>query len=221
MTTVRKIAYPAGSHICALYNHPQEQLATAVEYIRAGLERGERCLYICGEISKDDFRKALIASGIDAEREEKRGALILSDKHSGYLPNGIFDPDGMITMLRRAVQDALDAGFSGLCGGGDMIWLLERAPGSDRLTEYEAQLNDFYRTHKARGLCFYNRSSLPAEVVDHSLATHKQVLLEGTVLLDNPYHEPDDRAMRRKAADPEIVAEKLDVLDATRIALQG
>ncbi len=219
MTTDRAILHRQGRHICALYQRPEEQLAIATAYIRAGLESGERCLYICGEVAIPEFRRALIDAGIDADFEEQRGALVLSDKRNGYLPKRVFDPDAMISLLQRAIQDALDAGFTGLCAAGDMTWLLDEAPGSDRLAEYEARLNDFYGTQKAHALCFYNRDRLPTHVVDHSLATHRQVL-QGTVLLENPYYEPDDRAMRRKPADPEILAEKLDILDATRIALQ-
>ena len=52
---------------------------------------------------------------------------------------GSFDPDRMIAMLHQAVEDALDAGFTGLCAGGDMSWLLDETPGSEWLVEYEAR----------------------------------------------------------------------------------
>ena len=218
MSDSRRIVYQQGDHVCALYSTAEEQLNVAVDYIHGGLERGERCLYICGEHSVPEFREALKRSGIDVEREEARGALILNTKHEAHLQGGIFDPDRMIPLLHRAVQDALDAGFTGLCAGGDMSWVLDEAPGSNRLPEYEARLNEFYRSNKALGLCLYNRNSLPSHVVDHSVATHRHIHLEGPILLENPFYELDDRAMYRDAAAPEIVAEKLDILEATRIA---
>ena len=206
-----------GKHICALYQGTEEQLATAAEYIRGGLSRREQCLFICGEQSVPQYRKLLAHSGIDVDREEARGALVLGDKKS-YLPDGVFDPDQMLAMLDRTVKNALTAGFTGLRSAGDMAWLLEDAPGSDRLAEYEAQLNQFCRTHKAIILCLYDRNSLPAAAIDHSLATHRYVHMAG-VTLENPFYESDHRSADRQPADPEIVTEKLDILDATRLVM--
>ena len=66
----------------------------------------------------------------------------------------------MISMLRRAVEDALSDGFEGFCAAGDMTWLVDDAPGSAELAEYEAPLNHFYATHRALGLCQYNLEQL-------------------------------------------------------------
>ena len=136
-----------------LYSTRDEQLAAAIEYIRGGLDRGERCLYVVGEHTPDEFRTGLRAAGIDVDAEEARGALILLTKHEGHLKGGYFEPDKMITMLHAAVKDALDNGFAGLCAAGDMSWLLDEADGSHRIAEYEARLNEFYPSSCALGLC--------------------------------------------------------------------
>jgi len=190
--------YKQGDHVCTLYSTREEQMAAAVEYIRGGLSRGERCLYVCGEHTPDEFRAGLREAGIDVEAEEARGALILITKHEGHLKGGTFSTDKMIHMLHGAVKDALDAGFAGLCAAGDMSWLLDEAPGSDQIAEYEAKLNAFYPSQRALGLCLYNRAKLPAETLDHSMATHPHVRIAGNILLDNPFYEPiEDAAIRR------------------------
>ena len=217
----RPIRYKQGDHICALFDTPEEQLAIAIDYIRAGLKRGERCLYICGEYSVDDFRRGLQEGGIAVEREETRGALLLKSKEEAYLEDGRFDPERMLQLLGQEVQDALKAGFTGLCGAGDMSWILAETRGSHRLAEYEARLNSFYRSHKALGFCFYNRSVLPKHVLDHSVATHRWIHMQGPILLENPFCEPDHHAMFRTAHSPEILAEKMEILEATRNASLG
>ena len=190
--------YKQGDHVCTLYSTREEQMAAAVEYIRGGLSRGERCLYVCGEHTPDEFRAGLREAGIDVEAEEARGALILITKHEGHLKGGTFSTDKMIHMLHGAVKDALDAGFAGLCAAGDMSWLLDEAPGSDQIAEYEAKLNAFYPSQRALGLCLYNRAKLPAETLDHSMATHPHVRIAGNILLDNPFYEPiEDAAIRQ------------------------
>ncbi len=133
MSSSPRVVYQQGDHVCSLYSTPEEQLAAAAEYIRAGLERGERCLYVCCEHGLKEFRAALRHSGINVAAEEKRGALVLVTKHEGHLKGGRFDPDKMISLLHTAVEDALRDGFTGLAAAGDMTWLLDGAPGSERL----------------------------------------------------------------------------------------
>lgn len=199
MSESPRIVYHQGDHVCALYTTPEEQLAAAIEYIRGGLERGERCLYVCCEHAIPAFRMALRDAGIDVDSEEKLGALILITKEDGHLKGGSFDPDRMITMLHAAVEDALTAGFAGLCAAGDMSWVLDGAPGTERLAEYEARLNAFYKNNRALGLCQYSRTKMPPESLDHGIATHRYVRMEGPILLENPFYEPPEQAAIRTA----------------------
>ena len=193
-------------------------MASAVAYISGGLSRGERCLYVCCEHAPDEFRDGLRKGGIDVDAEEARGALLLLTKEDGHLKGGCFDPDKMIGMLHGAVKDALDAGFAGLCAAGDMSWLLDEADGSERIAEYETRLNAFYPSSRSLGLCLYNRTKLPAATLDHSLATHPHVRVDGNLLLENPFYEAPEQAAVRKS-DGGALAKKLDWLTAAVASL--
>ena len=98
-----------------------------------------------------------------------------------------------------------------MCAAGDMTWLLDEAPGSEDIAEYEALLNHFYRNHRALGLCQYNRRKLPARILDHGIATHPAVRIAGPILLTNPFYEHPDVA-RRRTAKPESVGAKLQAI---------
>ena len=213
MTPSQRIVYQQGDHVCTLYSSPEEQLSAAIEYIRAGLARGERCLYVCGEHTVRKFRSELRKAGIQVVAEEKRGALVIVTKEGAHLSGGTFSPDSMISLLHAAVRDALEAGFTGLCAAGDMNWILDGAPGSERAVEYEARLNDFYQSNRALGLCQYNRNTMPAEVLDHCMATHPYVRIEGPILLENPFYEDPAVAMNRHA-DVRSIESKLRRLDS-------
>ena len=199
MSTSPRLVYQQGDHVCTLFLSPEEQLAAAVEYIRGGLGRGERCLYVCGEHSPSKLGEALQGAGIDVAKETKRGALLLITKEDAHLQGGHFHPDKMITMLEAAVKDALDCGFAGLCAAGDMNWVLDEAPGTEMLAEYEARLNRFYASNKALGLCQYHRKTIPARFLDHCIATHKMVRVAGAILLENPFYEVPETAAVRTA----------------------
>ena len=210
-----RMSYHEGDHVCTLFLSPEEQLVAAVEYIREGLARNERSLYVCCDRGPNEFRAALRQAQIAVDAEEARGALILLTKHEGHLQGGTFDPDRMIAMLQKALKDALKAGYTGLRAGGDMSWLLDEAPGSEKLAEYEARLNHFYENNQAIGLCMYNVQRMPPSILDHCLATHKFVRMEGPILLSNPFYEIPEEAVSR-AAKPAEVAQKLRHLHSLR-----
>jgi hypothetical protein len=147
----------------------------------------------------DEFRTALELASIEVAKEEARGGLVLLTKHDGHLKGGSFDPDRMIQMLEQAVENTLALGFKGLCAAGDMNWLLDGAPGSEKLAEYEARLNRFYESHHALGLCLYNLGTMPPSAIDDCLATHPFVRVEGPILLENPFYELPETAMLRIA----------------------
>jgi hypothetical protein len=203
-----RIGFRQGDHACMLYLTPEEQLAAAVDYIRSGLARGERCSYVCCEHSPEELRVALGAAGTDVDAEEAREALQLMTKESGHLVGGVFEPDEMIATKEMALKDALAEGFTGLRAGGDMMWLLDEAPGSERIAEYEARLNRFYETNNALGLCLYNLKTMPSALIDHCLATHKYIRIKGPILLSNPFYELPEEAFSR-VARPETVRDKL------------
>lgn len=205
----RRLVYQQGDHICTLYTSREEQLHAAIEYIQAGLGRGEQCLYVCGEHSPEEMRAALQAAGVDARKEEARGALILVTKIDAHLKGGRFGAEKMMSLLHHAVEDALNAGFSGLCAAGDMGWVMDHAAGTEELAEYESRLNDFYANNRALGLCQYNRTTLPDEFLDHCIATHKVVRMEGPIALDNPFYEEPSQAIGRKPAAGSDVRRKI------------
>jgi hypothetical protein len=214
----RRLVYQQGDHICTLYTSPEEQLQAAVEYIKAGLARGEQCLYVCGEHTPEELRMALHAAGINVCQEEARGALSLVTKAEAHLKDGHFNASNMISFLHQAVKDALDAGFTGLCAAGDMGWVTDGAPGTQELAEYESRLNEFYANHRALGLCQYNRKSLPPQFLDHCIATHRFVRIEGPIALENPFYEEPECAIGRMPASEADIQQKISAIFAQTAA---
>jgi hypothetical protein len=205
--------YRNGDHVCTLFTSRREQLNAAVEFIRGGLARGERCLYICCEQAPEEFRDELRCAGIDVDAEEARGALELLTKAEGHLKDGSFDAARTIEMLGAALSDALAMGFTGLRGAGDMTWLLDDAPGSNELLAYEALLNYFCANRPVVLLCQYSRAKLPPKILDSCLATHPHIRTKAPGLLRNPFFELPEHAMVRWR-DGAAVRDKLAQIDA-------
>ena len=205
--------YRDGDHVCTLFTTRREQIGAAAEFIRGGLARGDRCLYICSEQAPDEFRDALRDADIDVDTEEARGALEVITKAEGHLKGGSFDAARMIEMLASALSEALATGFAGLRGAGDMTWLLDQAPGSHELLAYEALLNYFCANRPVVLLCQYSREKLSPKILESCLATHPHVRVEAPRLLRNPFYELPEEAMIR-SRDGARIHDKLAQIDA-------
>ena len=55
-------------HFCSIYESPEEHYAVAVPFIRIGLDRDEKCIYIADDGTVGDVRQAMDAEGIDVDR---------------------------------------------------------------------------------------------------------------------------------------------------------
>src|ERR1700676_2599621 len=88
-------------HLCSIYESSDEHFAVAVPFIRIGLDRGEKCIYVA-----DD--------GTDVERAIATDCLVLEKKEAAYLKHGSFDPQWMFRFWTDATAEAMSRGFSGL-----------------------------------------------------------------------------------------------------------
>jgi hypothetical protein len=210
-----RVVYEQGDHVCTVYNSDEERVSAAVQFVRDGLAWHQRCVYVCCDEDPDGFRSALKSAAIDVAAHEAEGALVLLTKADAHLNRGSFDPARMIAAIDAALQDALNSGFAGLRAAGEMTWLLDEAPGADRIVEYEALLNRYCSNKPVILLCQYNRRSMSPHLLDHCLATHPWVRMEGPILLANPFYEPPEAAVSR-TADPGDVERKLGHLESAR-----
>ena len=135
--------------------------------------------------------QALIANGAKTIRTAKRGALVFSSDRS-HLANGEFNPRRMVEWLSQAIDEAVHAGFEGLCATGDMRWELGEDSNFDHLLEYEAILEQLFRDKPLRGICQYHRDIVPAHAVQSALATHRSAYLGKALKRENFFYIPPE-----------------------------
>lgn len=210
-----------GSHLCLVYESTEEQLAAVVPYVKSGLARGERCVYIADDRAVEEIELALAQAGVDLARERRRGALIILTKRDAYLRSGAFDPEAMIALLREMIERSLEDGFAGLCITGEMTWALGPEAGNERLIEYESLLNGFLPGTRARAVCQYNRRLFPPAITRDVLRTHP-VAVVGGLVCPNVFYEPPDMLLGRRSIAEEVTwrIEQLKAARATARALE-
>ncbi|ANH66828.1 MEDS domain-containing protein [Mitsuaria sp. 7] len=178
-------AMKPGDHYCGLFRSDADQRHITVDFVRLGMERHEKMLYLVHLQTAERLRATLIDAGIDVDALVASGQLVVQAAKDVYLIDGVFDPRMMIAMLGRETTSAIEAGYAALRVTGEMSWALEGDPGTERLVEYEALLNDFYATGaKTYSICQYDQRRFDAELLLDVLHTHPRVLLD-TEGIDN------------------------------------
>jgi signal transduction histidine kinase len=183
----------AGDHVCCAYEGADEKRAVVVDFVRQGLGRGERCLYIGSPAEHAELLAAMEASGERTAALLERGALVLASTAETYLRTGTFDPEDTLALLDSLIEAALAAGFSGLRASGEPAGTM-----SDDLWRqvrwYEAQLSERFARRPFVGLCRYHTDSVAPERVQDLLRTHPLMVVRGE-LCGNPFYERAELAV--------------------------
>ncbi len=197
-------------HFAIIYDNQEDQLDFIVPFLRLGMERGEKSVFIVDDNTPETVIAAMEAHGIDVDAALATGALALVTKDDAYLKNGDFDPDWMIDFLAQSIEAAKKEGFRSVRASGEMTWALGPAGDSHaRLVEYECKLSSFFAGYDMGGICQYNRRRFRPETLMHVIHTHPKLVFRGE-LCENPYYIPAEILLDRGEKMEDMVARLLE-----------
>jgi hypothetical protein len=187
LSTANLGALRASGHLCFPYESEDEKRTTLTAFVRDGLARRERCVYIGTLADQSDLLRSLEAAGVSAALALERGALVFKTQTETYLRSGRFDPEDAVRVLEELVDSALADGYVGLRGTGEAS-----APVSDELwplvLRYESLINERLGRSPFLAMCRLPAShDRPARAQD-LLRMHPHALLRGEVCA-NPFYE--------------------------------
>ena len=167
-----------GDHICGFYSGPEDRDRILVDYLSAGVRKGEKCCCLVDDADPDVLRRS-VERRVDPGPEQ----LVLGKAEAAYLHDGSFSPDRMIEYLDERFRAALTAeNFPAVRAAGVMTWALRRAPGAEHLFAYEEALNGFASRYPQTLLCLYDVRRCGAEMLIEAARSHPKLLLGGLVV---------------------------------------
>jgi PAS domain S-box-containing protein len=201
-------------HFALIYEDRAEQMATVVPFVRQGIERGERCMYIVDDDSRDELVAALRDGGVDVDAALDAGQLSIHSVEETYLDGGEFDADEARDLLRSAIEEALDE-YEGFRVTAEETWLVNDEAAQREFMNCEAHVNDLVEDENAMALCQYNRAELPPEVVEGVIETHPYLVYDGTACPNDYYTPPEeyfgpDRPARENERKLETLVDRTD-----------
>jgi CRP/FNR family transcriptional regulator, nitrogen oxide reductase regulator len=164
-----------GDHIVFIYEDTADLAAFATPFIKEGLVKGERCIYVFDDLKLAEVTEALAAGGVDVNREIQRGALVLMSAKEYSTPPP-FDPLRMVELNRRRVREAGSLVFSGLRIAAEMTWALKTPVPEEALAEYESILHEVLGSGTTIIACMYRRERFPPAVLQQVIRSHSKAV---------------------------------------------
>jgi hypothetical protein len=194
---IDQIGFVPGSHVCAFYRGDTDRDQLLSGYLGAGLAAGDKCVCIVDSAGTARHLEAL--PGICGEPGPSGGKLDVYLPESTYLAGGEFTTSDMITFWTESMIKAEIEGYSFCRLVGEMTWALRDVPGAEHLVGYESELNRFTSSYPVVVLCLYDLDRFSGEIVVNVVKTHPQVLVQG-ILVENPYYIEPDEFLRSSSA---------------------
>jgi hypothetical protein len=189
-------------HVCCLYENETEKARASADFIRVGLARGSKCVYVAGDRGETQAANELRSSGLDVTRLLAAGALLITTPRMLGLRRDAMDAYRLFSFWKVARRRAKEQRFEGLAGMGETGALLGSSVPPESWIEYENTLSEMAGDENCAFLCQYDRRfSTPAQI-RQVLSTHASVLHSG--------EEPPSRPL------PALRAAQLRLAELTR-----
>jgi len=191
--------FPAGTHICYIYNDDARREEIMSKFVESGLQDGEQVAYFTDTLPPEEIREHLSDMGIQLPSKTEQERLNISAALETYCPDGTFIPERMLQTIRNMYTNSIEGGYTGARGTGEMSWALRDVPGAERLIEYEAKINIVVREHPTTVVCQYDARRFDGATLFDVLNVHPMMIVGGQVV-HNPYYTPPEDFLKKHLA---------------------
>lgn len=173
-----------GHHIIYIYNDDVERKRTMAKYFRQGIFEEDKVLYLVDDISPEEMEKELMDLGIDLEPGQTD--FDLRNGHYSLCPGAYFSPEFMLSIVGEYYDHAIQEGYAGARGAGEMSWaLIEGRSTVPDLLEYESRLTEILENHPLTTVCQYDARRFDGALLMDMLSVHPMMIVRGQ-LVKNP-----------------------------------
>jgi hypothetical protein len=182
-----KEPFPEGTHMCLIYDDDEQRKMIISQFLARGITLGEQVAYFADTSTPDEVKTWLQELGLDLPSRKRDGEFGVFKAEDVYYPSGRFDPSEMLDRVCGCYDQAIQAGYQGARGSGEMSWALRGVPGSERLLEYEALINTINEAHPVTPICQYDARRFDGATLLNVLKVHPWMIVRGKII-QNPYY---------------------------------
>jgi hypothetical protein len=183
--------FPEGTHICHLYNDDDLLRRFLHAYITSGITEGELVEHLPDVTTSEDLERVVAELGIRQFVEQGPGKLVMQPVLEWCCRDGQFDPDRHLEHIGGVYRRSQACGYAGARIAAEMTWALRGMPGSERLVEFEARLNNLVKDVPITIHCYYDTRKFDGKTLFEVLNVHPIIVLQGQVMRNPFYVSPE------------------------------
>ena len=203
-------------HVCGIYDSREEQFEPTCRFIKVGLERKQRCLYIAEHLAPAAFMSLLETHGVNVKEATLNGSLQVLSGKDVRLKLGGFTPDAMFAFLKESEKTARQNGFSAFRWAADMTWLKKDDIEPVDMFTFEAGLNRVLQEHELVAFCQYARDDFKSELLIAAAETHP-LLVYNQLVCNNFYYIPPEEYLKPQFADKKLKRILFNIVSRERL----
>lgn len=213
-----------GDHACSVVASDAARTRAATEFVRDGIQAGDRICYLSAADSPAVLRHLLAERGVPVEHALARDQLVITTADRSYLAKRTFDVEDVLHGMRQFIDDSLALGFPGVRITGEMDWSTRAGVNDTDLIEYERRATEVFAGRPALALCQYDTRMTDGAVLEQVKRVHPTPVEERPQQRRGVTLSDDDRELRVDG-DLDIdshheLAEALDLL-GKRVDAEG
>jgi PAS domain S-box-containing protein len=176
-----------GDHLCLIYESEEEWQRVVTEFIKDGLERREKCIYIYNFREPDKLRDCFTEI-MAFDNLEDSGSFVFHSFRD-LCRNIEMDQYAMIYFLSKLSDRSISEGYTGLrivmeMGSDDSFK-------SQDMLEFEARLNRYlFSKYCCLALCLYDQREHDPQVIKDIIVTHPLIVRGDRLYSNNHYMKP-------------------------------
>jgi hypothetical protein len=171
-------------HVAVLYRGREDAYRYA-SFLAEGLKRGDLCQYLAPSNLHPEMLDKLRARVGDPAPFVQRGAL--------RLYAGVADIEGLRAWAQGVFEEAECSGFAGVRWLEEGIWAKAVGFPYPDFFNFDALLNFLVKQYPSVALCQYDLNQMEPSHLFSAIAAHRHLLVEGTLVRDNPFYIPAEK----------------------------
>ena len=181
-------------HVAILYRGRAEAFSAA-PFLAEGLERQDLCVYLAPPDYQEEMLSRLRSLPVDVDRHTRDGSFRLQPGLDTFQSLQEWT-QAIFTEAERAAAPALRWLEEGL-------WPAPLGFPMPQFFEFHALLNYQVKHYPSVALCQYDLEKIAAHHLFTAIAVHRHLLVEGTLVRDNPFYIPAEKFLPLSPAERE------------------
>jgi len=184
--------FEPGIHICQIFNDDEERHGALLDFIVSGLQAGEDTACFSEKETEASLSAYFEQKGIVYKDVLQNGTFALSKTADVYFEGERFEPQRMIDLLHEFYDNSLMHHKTGARVIGEMLPIVSKMNGGDRLLEYEAKVSILLREYPINAVCQYDARLFNGATIMDILRVHPYMIVRGAVVHNPFYIEPEE-----------------------------